>query len=51
MGYEDSITNREHKASAFTTYFGIPENAAELYEALSEEEIRPDKNKTLRCIP
>ena len=28
-------SNREHKASAFTAYFGIPENAADLYRSLS----------------
>ena len=30
--------NRELKASAFTAFFSVPENAASLYEALSEDE-------------
>lgn len=35
--------NRELKASAFTAFFGVPENAAKLYEALSERDgISPD---------
>ena len=35
--------NRELKASAFTAFFGVPENAAKLYEALCEREgISPD---------
>lgn len=39
----DQKVNREVKASAFTAYFSIPENAAKLYEALSEREgISPD---------
>ena len=39
----DQKVNREVKASAFTAYFSIPENAAKLYEALSEKEgISPD---------
>jgi len=35
---ETEKSNREYKASAFTTYFGISENAAELYRALSHSE-------------
>ena len=30
------VTNREYKSSAFTTYFGTPERAAELYCALDQ---------------
>lgn len=36
------ISNRETKDSAFTTYFGNPENASRLYAALGEEEVRPE---------
>lgn len=35
--------NREVKASAFTAFFSVPENAAKLYEALNEnEEVSPE---------
>lgn len=36
--------NREFKASAFTAYFSVPENAAALYRALEQEEgiIKPE---------
>ena len=36
------ITNRKTKDSAFTTYFGNPENASKLYAALGEEEVHPE---------
>lgn len=36
------ITNREVKSSAFTAYFGEPENAAKLYAALSGCEVSPE---------
>ena len=39
---EKAITNREVKNSAFTTFFGEPENASRLYAALGEEEVSPD---------
>lgn len=35
------LSNREVKFSAFTTYFGDPKNAAQLYSALVEEEVSP----------
>lgn len=35
------ISNREVKSSAFTTYFGKPENAAELYSALEGVTVQP----------
>ncbi len=35
-------SNREVKASAFTTYFGDPENAAKLYSALDGQEVSPE---------
>lgn len=38
-----SASNRQVKSSAFTTYFSIPEHAAELYRALEQDEsIRPE---------
>ena len=37
------VTNREVKSSAFTTYFGDPRNAAQLYSALAGEEVSPDE--------
>ncbi len=36
------ISNREVKDSAFTAYFGEPENASRLYAALGDEEVTPD---------
>lgn len=36
------ISNREVKSSAFTAYFGEPENACQLYAALGEEEVSPE---------
>lgn len=33
--------NREVKSSAFTAFFSVPENAAKLYAALSEQEVSP----------
>lgn len=36
------ISNREVKSSAFTVYFSDPENAAQLYSALSGEPVGPD---------
>jgi len=39
---ETTISNREVKASAFTTYFGEPENASQLYAALADEEAIPE---------
>lgn len=39
---EKTITNREVKDSAFTAYFGEPENASKLYAALGEEEVSPE---------
>lgn len=38
---ENVISNREVKDSAFTTYFGEPENASKLYAALADEEVDP----------
>ena len=35
------ISNREVKSSAFTVYFSDPENAAQLYSALSGESVNP----------
>lgn len=36
-------SNREVKASAFTAFFSVPENAAKLYSALDEgEEVSPE---------
>lgn len=43
MGNDELITNREFKSSAFTAYFGMPENAAELFQALGKEKVRPDE--------
>lgn len=38
-----SAPNREHKASAFTAYFGEPENAADLYRSLDHaDDIQPE---------
>ena len=37
------VTNREVKSSAFTTYFGDPRNAAQLYSALAGEEVSPEE--------
>lgn len=39
---EKIISNREVKASAFTAYFGEPENAAQLFSALNGEEVKPE---------
>lgn len=39
---EKVISNREVKSSAFTTYFGEPENASKLYAALGDEEVSPE---------
>lgn len=39
---EKTITNCEVKDSAFTAYFGEPENASKLYAALGEEEVSPE---------
>ena len=36
------ISNREIKSSAFTTYFGEPENAAKLYSALNGTDVKPE---------
>lgn len=36
------VSNREVKASAFTAYFGEPENAAKLFTALEGEEVKPE---------
>ena len=36
------ISNREVKSSAFTAFFGEPENAAQLYSALAGEEVAPE---------
>lgn len=44
MGKSDpkEISNRETKDSAFTTYFGKAENAAQLFSALCGEEVLPE---------
>ena len=42
MTKEENISNREVKDSAFTTYFGKPENASKLYAALGEEDVSPE---------
>lgn len=43
MKNKNETSNREWKSSAFTTYFGTPERAAELYRALEhDEEIGPE---------
>ncbi len=39
---ERNTSNREVKASAFTAYFGEPENAAQLFSALNGEEVKPE---------
>ncbi|MFG6355457.1 MAG: hypothetical protein K1W26_01330 [Acetatifactor sp.] len=39
---ERVISNREVKDSAFTAYFGEPENASRLYAALGDEEVAPE---------
>ncbi len=39
---ENMISNREVKDSAFTTYFGKPENASQLYAALTNEKVAPE---------
>lgn len=39
---ERSISNREVKDSAFTTFFGEPENASKLYAALGEVDVSPE---------
>ena len=39
------VSNREHKSSAFTTFFSNPENAAKLYSALEGIEVSPDEIK------
>ena len=39
---EENISNREVKDSAFTTYFGKPENASKLYAALGEVDVSPE---------
>lgn len=36
-------SNRELKASVFTTYFSIPENAADLYQGLDHEKVDPEE--------
>lgn len=36
-------SNRELKASVFTTYFSIPENAADLYQGLDHEKVGPEE--------
>lgn len=36
------ISNREVKSSAFTAYFGKPENAAKLYSALEGVAAEPE---------
>ena len=44
MAKEDGnvISNREVKDSAFITYFGEPENACQLYAALTNEKVAPE---------
>lgn len=39
---EKLSSNREIKSSAFTAYFGEPENACQLYRALGEEDVSPE---------
>ena len=39
---ENALSNREVKDSAFTTYFGEPENASKLYAALTDEDVAPE---------
>lgn len=51
--YDTNMSNRQYKASAFTAFFGEPENAADLYRALSHtESISPSdiKYKTLEGV-
>lgn len=51
--YDIDLSNREYKASAFTAYFGEPENAADLYRGLSRcPDIRPSDiaYKTLKGV-
>lgn len=51
--YDVDSSNREYKASAFTAYFGEPENAADLYRGLSHcPDIRPSdiEYKTLKGV-
>ncbi|MCM1540748.1 MAG: hypothetical protein NC121_05745 [Blautia sp.] len=38
-----SLSNREVKSSAFTTYFSDPRNAAQLYAALAGMEVKPEE--------
>ena len=33
--YGSDFSNREYKSSAFTAYYSVPENAVDLYKALS----------------
>ncbi len=37
------VSNREHKSSAFATYFSDPENAAKLYSALEGTQVSADE--------
>lgn len=37
------VSNREYKSTVFTTYFGVPERAAELYMALESERAALDR--------
>ena len=39
---EKRLSNRQVKSSAFTTYFGEPENAAQLFSALEGQEVTPE---------
>lgn len=39
---EQEVSNREVKSSAFTTYFSIPENAAQLFSSLKDIDISPE---------
>ena len=39
---EKTIANRKVKDSAFTAYFGEPENACKLYAALGDGEVSPE---------
>ncbi len=41
-GNRNGISNREVKDSAFTTFFGEPGNASELYAALGDTEVSPE---------
>ncbi len=41
--HRETASNREWKSSAFTTFFGTPERAAELYQALEHtEDVKPE---------